>query len=222
MVAGVAAGLMGRTTLLSIAGFGSGALIGLGFGSSATTIGRRGAGLGLEFEFELLELGKGDRLAEILDDEVGLVDRQVDDRGVQFTGHHVGDERRRGPFADDGAHVRVGVSKAGEERWGQPSSGRADDADAGVARHLVVTRGGVGGDVFDLVQHTPGALDHASAVFGQPALGTVDESDAEFFFEPGHVTRDVGLHRVKGSRCCGERSVIGNGDDRSELADIHL
>ncbi len=80
----------------------------------------------------------------------------------------------------------------------------------------------VGGDVVDLVEDPAGTLDDPSAVLGQPALGAVDERDAEFLLEAGDVAGDVRLHRVERAGGRRECSVVGNRHQRRQLSNIHL
>ena len=158
---------------------------------------------------------------ERLHDQFRFVDREVDDRCVEFARHHVGDERRRRTFSDDGPDARVIGGELTEQRRGQPPSGGADDADPGLAGHVVVSAAHVGGDVLDLVEHPAGAFDDAGALLGQLALGPIDERHPELLLEARHVSRDVRLHGVQRSRRGREGAVVGDRDDRCELPNIH-
>ena len=100
-----------------------------------------------------------------------------------------GHDGGRAALADDRVHARVAGRHRAQQLRHQPAGRGADDADPGVARHVVVERGDVGGDVVDLVQHAPGPLDHTLALVGEAAVGAVDQGDAELAFELGHVAR---------------------------------
>ena len=133
-----------------------------------------------------------------------------------------GHDRGGAALADDRVHPRVAGGDGAEQLRHQPAGGGADHADAGVARHVVVERGDVGGDVVDLVQDPPGPLDDPLALVGEAAVGAVDQGDAELAFELGDVPGDVGLHGVQRPGGGGERAVIGDGDDGGELTDVHV
>ncbi len=156
-----------------------------------------------------------------LDDEFGVVDREVDDGGVELPGQHPGHDRGRAALADDRMDPGMAFGDGTEQLRHQPSGGGADHPDAGVARHVGVERGDVGRDVVDLVEHAAGSFDDTDALVGEAAVGTIDQGDAEFAFELGDVARDVGLHGVQ--RPCGGRegAVIGDGDDGGQLSDVH-
>ena len=70
-----------------------------------------------------------------LDDELGVVHRQVDHGGVQLAGQHARDQRRRRAVLDDRPHVGVLLLQQAEELRHQPARGRADHADAALPRH---------------------------------------------------------------------------------------
>ena len=104
----------------------------------------------------------------------------------------------------------------------QPAGGGADHADPGVAGDVVVERGDVGGDVVDLVQDPPCPFDDSLALFGQSAVGTVDERDAELALELGDMPGDVGLDGEERPRRRRKCPVISDGDDGGELANVHV
>ncbi len=179
------------------------------------------------------QLVRGERMALVgeqeqvlgeqrLDDQLGIVHREMDHRRVQLAGQHARHERRRRAVLDDRSHVRVLLFEQAEELRHQPSRGRADHPDAALTRHHRVAAGHVGGDVVDLAQHPPGPLDDPRALLGQPAVGPIDERDAEFLLEPGDVAGDVRLHGEHRPCRAGERAVVGDGDQRGQLPDIHL
>ena len=56
----------------------------------------------------------------------------------------------------------------------------------------------------------------------RPPWRSIDERDAELLLEPGDVAGDVRLHGEQRPRRGGERAVVGDGDERGELPDIHL
>jgi hypothetical protein len=112
---------------------------------------------------------------ERLDDELGVVDREVDDRRVELAGEHAGHDRGGAALADDRVDARVFGGDGGEELRHEPAGGRADHPDAGVAGDVVVERGDVGGDVVDLVEHAPSPLDHPLALVGEDTVRPVDE-----------------------------------------------
>ena len=154
--------------------------------------------------------------------ELGIVDREVDDRRVELAGQHARHDRGGAAFADDRVHARVAGGHGAEQLRHQPAGGGADHADAGVAGDLVVERGDVGGDVVDLVQDPAGAFDDPLALVGQPAVGAVDQRDAELALELGDVAGHVGLDGEQGPGRRRERPVIGDGDDGGELTNVHV
>jgi hypothetical protein len=158
---------------------------------------------------------------ERFDDELGIVDREVDDRRVELAREDSGDDRGRAALADDGMHSGVLGGDGGQELRHEPSGGGADHTDAGIAGHVVVERRDVGGDVVDLVQDASGPLDDAVTLVGEHPVGAVDERDAELALELGDVARDVGLHRVERPGRGRERAVVGDGHDGGELSDVH-
>ena len=109
-----------------------------------------------------------------------------------------------------------------EQRGHQPATGRSDDADAGVAGGVGAPRRHVGGDRVQLALDPPRPVDHRRALFGELTALTVDEGGAELLLQPGDVAGDVGLHGEQRSRGGGERPVVGDGQERVQLAKIHL
>ena len=101
-------------------------------------------------------------------------------------------------------HVQVDVgvphTEEVEELGDQPPPGRADHAETNRPDHLLAQRGHVGHHRLELVHHPARPLDHHLALLGGPPRGTVDQLDVELALQPGHVGRDVGLHRADGGR----------------------
>ncbi len=118
------------------------------------------------------------------------------------------------PSRNDGTDVGVVECQLTEQRWSEPAGRRTDHADPGVTGDLVVAARHVGGDVLDLVEHAACSLDDPESIFGEAALSTVDEHDAEFLLQSGDVPGDVRLHREQRTRSGREGPVIGNRDDR--------
>ena len=71
-------------------------------------------------------------------------------------------------------------------------------------------RGDVGHHGLELVHDPAGPLDDDLALLGQAARGPVDQLHVELALQPGHVGRDVGLHRADGGG--GGREAAGVGD----------
>ncbi len=109
----------------------------------------------------------------------------------------------------------------GEEAGEQPPSGRAEHPEAYVADDVAVALGDLGGDLVELAQHPPGALDHSGAVVGEAAVGPVDQLRAQLLLQPSDVAGHVRLHREQGSSSCRERPVVGDRHEGGELADVH-
>ena len=156
------------------------------------------------------------------DDELGIVDRQMDDRRVELPRQQVRHECRGRAVLDDDPHVRVLLAEQAEELRHQPPRGGADHAEPGLAGHRRVAAGRVGGDVVDLAQHSTRPFHHPGAVLGEAAVGPVDERDPEFLLEPGDVARHVRLHGEQGPGRTGERTVIGDRHEGGELPHVHL
>ena len=157
-----------------------------------------------------------------LDRELGLVDGQVDDRGVVLTGKQRRDEDGRAALGDDRSDLGIAGRGLGEQPREQPPGGGAENPEANVADDVSVVLGHVGGDVVELPQHSTGPLDHPHAVVGQPAVRPVDERGAELLLQVRDVARDVRLHRVQRASRRRERAVVGDGDECRELPDVHV
>ena len=73
----------------------------------------------------------------------------------------------------------------------------------------------------ELSLHPPRPGDHELARLGQAGVRTIHELAAELTLELFHVRGDVGLHGLE--RVCGrrERTVIGDGDEGAQLAEVH-
>ena len=112
-------------------------------------------------------------------------------------------------------------SHGAEQGRHQPTCSGSDRPDAGLTGD-VVQRGNVGRDVVELADDASGALDHASALVREVAGRSIDEGYAELVLELRDAAGDVRLHREQGSSRGGEAAVVGDGDERGELTDIHL
>ena len=101
-------------------------------------------------------------------------------------------------------HVQVDMgvphAKEVEELGDQPTAGRADHAETHRPDHLFAQCGHVGHHRLELVHHPTRPLDHHLALLGGPSRRTVDQLDVELALQPGHMGRDVGLHRADGGR----------------------
>ena len=76
-------------------------------------------------------------------------------------------------------------------------------------------------DRVELADHALGAGDDEGAGFGELARGAVDELAAELELELLDVGRDVRLDRRERVGGGGERSVLGDGHDGVQLAEVH-
>ena len=90
----------------------------------------------------------------------------------------------------------------GEEPGEQPPSGRAEHPEAYITDDVTVALGDLGGDLVQLAQHPPGALDHPGAVIREAAVGPVDQLRTQLLLQPGDVGGHVRLHREQGSSSC--------------------
>ena len=156
-----------------------------------------------------------------LDGQLRLVDGEVDDRRVVLSGQQRRNQHRRAALGDDHADLGMARRHLGEQAGEQPPSGRAEHPEAHVADDVTVALGHLGGDLVELAQHPPGALDHPSAVVGEPAVGPVDELRAELLLQAGDVAGDVRLHGEERSSGRRERPVVGDRHEGGELADVH-
>ena len=157
-----------------------------------------------------------------VDLQLGLVDRQVQDRRIDLRGLQAGEQAAGVALVDRDVHARVGSADLAEQLRQQPAGGRADDAEAGVAGDLVAPRRHFGGEVLQLVQDPPGTIDDDDALVGQAATLAIDQRDAQLTLEAGDVAADVGLHGVERTSGGGERAVVGDRHERGQLAEIHL
>ena len=90
-----------------------------------------------------------------------------------------------------------------------------------VPDHLLAQGGHVGDHRFELVHDPPRPLDHHLALLGQPTRRPVDQLHVELTLEPGHVGRDVGLHRADGGRRGGEASGVRDAHQRLQVFQFH-
>jgi hypothetical protein len=157
-----------------------------------------------------------------LDGDLGVVDRQVDDRSVDLLGDEARNQVGGVALVGSDMHARVLPAELQEELGEQPAGGGAQHTQARVASHFVAPGGHLCGDVVEFVQHPAGLLDHDDAVVGEAATLTVDEDHAELFLQPTDVPADVGLHGVQRSSRRRERTVVGDRDQGGELAEVHL
>ena len=81
--------------------------------------------------------------------------------------------------------------------------------------------GHVGDGGLELGGDPPAPLDDGLALLGQLAAVAVDELDPELPLEAGDVAGDVGLHGVQGGRRRREAAVVGDGDERLQLPEVH-
>ena len=79
----------------------------------------------------------------------------------------------------------------------------------------------VGGDRVELGLDAAGPVDDGLSLLGQAAGAAVDEGRAELLLEAGDVGADVGLHGGEGVGGGAERALLGHGDERLELAEVH-
>ena len=152
-----------------------------------------------------------------LDGDLGVVDRQVHDGGVELLADQPRDEVGGVALVHGDVHARVLPAEVPEELGEQPPGGGAEHAQARVAAHFVAPGGHLGGDVVEFVQHPAGLLDHDDTVVGEAAALTIDEYHAQLLLETGDVAADVALYRVERSGGCGERTVIRDRDQSGEL-----
>ena len=154
-------------------------------------------------------------------DEIGAALRQIDDGRVERTGRQVRFQRGRCTLADHQANLRVGPAHPVDQEGGQPAGRGADHADPGRSGDLVAQGGHVGHGRLQLGRHPPAPLHHGLAFLGQLAAVPIDELDAQFPFEAGHMTGDVGLHGLEGGGRSRETAVVGDGDERLQLPKVH-
>ena len=108
-----------------------------------------------------------------------------------------------------------------EELGHQPAPGGADHAQADRPDHLLAQRGHVGHHGLELVHDPAGPLDHDLALLGQAARGPVDQLHVELALQPGHVGRDVGLHRADGGGRGREAPGVGDAQQCLQMFQFH-
>ena len=186
--------------------------------------------LGQRLKVDLVERGQrmiGGRqddavfVEEHLGVDIRVVDGQIDDRAVEATARDLGQERCRGGVDHDELNPGVAGAELAQQCRNQPAGGRADDPHTHDTSHLTRVGGQVGVDGLELGLYAPGSFDHRLAFDGQLARAAFDEDDAELTLEPRNVGGDVGLHRVQRARGGREAGVVRDGDQGSELPEIH-
>jgi hypothetical protein len=153
--------------------------------------------------------------------DVGVVDGEVQQGEVEAAGGEGGEQG--GGVALERRHPDVGVAlrHGHEEGRHQPPPRGADDAQADAAGHVGAQRGDVGHQGGELARDPAAPGDHHLALLGEAAGGPVDEDDAELALEPGHMRAHVRLHGVEHVGGGRERPRVGDGGERSELAEVH-
>ena len=73
----------------------------------------------------------------------------------------------------------------------EPSSRGANDTKPRITTDIVTSRRHLGHDVVELVQDSPGSVDHDDAIVGEPTALPVDEDHTQLPFEPRDVAADV-------------------------------
>ncbi len=157
-----------------------------------------------------------------VDLQLGLVDRQVQDCGIDLRRLEARQEAAGVALVDGHVHPRMTAGDLSEQLGEQPAGGGSDHAESRIAGHLVAARRHFGSEIVELVQHPAGTIDDDHAVVGQPAALAIDQGDTQLALETGDVPTDVGLHRVQGTSSGRERAVIGDRHERGQLAEIHL
>ena len=115
----------------------------------------------------------------------------------------------------------MGLAHAVEQERGQPPGRGADHADAGRADHLVAQGRHVGHGRLQLGGHPPAPFHDRLALLGQLAPVAVDQLHPQLPLQAGDVARDVGLHGVQGRGRGREAAVVGDGDERLQLPEVH-
>ena len=152
--------------------------------------------------------------------EVGIVDRQVDDREVEAAGLQLQRERRRGRLDHDDAHPGVLDPESVEQAGNQPAGGGADDADAHVA-------GDLGAEARDV-----GRMASSSASMRRARATTAVPSSVSrplprsTSVDPARARAGRRGSRRSTARCAatarpGEGAVVGDGDQSLELSEVH-
>ena len=136
-------------------------------------------------------------------------------------GRQVRLEGGRGAVADHQADLRVGAAHPVEQERGQPARRGADHADPGRADDLVAQGGDVGDGRLELGGDPPAPFHDGLAFLGQLAAVAIDELHPELPLQPGHVAGDVGLHGLQGGGRGRETAVVGDGDERLQLPEVH-
>jgi hypothetical protein len=115
--------------------------------------------------------------------DVGVVDRQVHDGGVEVAGSDPWEQVGGVALVHGDVHTGVTCSiwaaagGAATARWCRSSR-------TGPRRVTSSPRDGhVGGDVLELVEHPPGPFDHHHPLVGEPTTLAVDEHHAELLLE---------------------------------------
>ena len=163
---------------------------------------------------------------QVLVEELGRHDLVA----AQGEGHHGQVELARGQLllqldARALRHVQVDVGVAHpeqvEELGHQPAAGRPDHAEADGAHDLLAQRGHVGDHGLQLVHDLAGPGDDDLALLGQAARGPVDQLHIELALQPGHVRRDVGLHRADGGGGRGEAAGVRDAQECLQVFQFH-
>ena len=108
-----------------------------------------------------------------------------------------------------------------EELGDQPAPGRADHAQPDRPDHLLAQRGHVGHHRLELVHHPARPLDDHLALLGQATRRPVDQLHVQLALQPGHVGRDVRLHRADGGRRGGEAAGVRDAHQRLQMFQFH-
>ena len=145
-----------------------------------------------------------------LDSEFGVVHWQMHNGGIEVPGHQAGEQGCGASLEHGHVHQWMLLGERREQLRHQPPRRGANDSNASVTAHGVATAGHIGRDVVHLAQDAPGTFDNLTAVVGEATAVAVDQRDAEFFFEPGDMPRNVGLHGVERPSRRRKRPVIGD------------
>ena len=153
--------------------------------------------------------------------QVPAGDREVEHGQVELAAGQLGLEAGGGPLHDDQAELRMALAGHVHQPGDQPAGGGPDHPHPDGAGDLVLAGGHVGDQGVELGEDAPGPGHHHRALLGEAAVGPVDQRAAELPLEPGHMGRDVGLHRVQVLGGGREGAVVADGGQRLQVPQFH-
>ncbi len=163
-------------------------------------------------------------VAQVLDVQTRVEHRFGDDRAGQLAFGDLGRESLGRAFGESQRHARRGAANLGDDRGHERPADGADDAKGRVPglqaldhRDVLVQRVELAADRTCAVQHTSAELGRCGA-----AAAAYEQLDAELLLELADVLGDVRLDRVEAVGGRGEAALLGDCEQRLELAKVHV